>query len=207
MLFGEVYQQYFVSRDFERLDLFQLLAKELHILSAVYPGSFIHITPSFVFPLVAYIDSDRKAKRYFKEMTAVLEFVRLRKEYDGEPEIQFYGQDYTEPIEALDGRFDLLISQYAGFVSQHGKRYLKVGGYLLANNSHGDASMAFLDDDYKFAAVVQRRNGRHTFSTRNLNSYFIPKKPIQITKELLEKIQKGAGYTKSAAAYIFKRLS
>jgi hypothetical protein len=200
------YEEYFIVRDFERLDLFQLLAKQYDIRSAVYPGSFVHVTPSFVFPLAAYIDSDRKAKRVFSDMSAVLEFVRQRKEFDGEPEIQFYGQDYTDPIEALNGRFDLLISQYAGFVSQHGKRYLKVGGYLLANNSHGDASMAFIDDDYELTAVVQRKNGRHTLSTRNLNSYFIPKKPIEITKELLEKTQKGVGYTKSAAAYIFKRL-
>ncbi|MFX0037200.1 MAG: hypothetical protein ACFE9I_16330 [Candidatus Hermodarchaeota archaeon] len=39
---------------------------------------------------------------------------------------------------------------YAGFVSQSCKEYLKVGGILLTNNSHGNASMAYIDDDYQF---------------------------------------------------------
>ncbi len=37
---------------------------------------------------------------------------------------------------------DLIISQYAGFVGQETKRYLKEGGILLCNDSHGDATLA-----------------------------------------------------------------
>jgi hypothetical protein len=137
----------------------------------------------------------------------VVHFVRERKGYTAEPVITFYGQDYREPLAEPDAHYDLLISQYAGFVSQFCKRYLKIGGRLLANNSHGDASMAFIDDDYQLTAVIQQRNGRHTLSTRSLDSYFIPKKPVEVTKEYLERTQKGVGYTKTAASYIFQRIA
>ena len=53
-----------------------------------------------------------------------------------------------------DGSVELVISQYAGFVSENCKRYLPRGGYLIANNSHGDAGLASCDREFKFVAVV-----------------------------------------------------
>lgn len=41
----EVYQEHFVEKGFERLDLFLLLRDRYGIRSAIYPGSFVHITP------------------------------------------------------------------------------------------------------------------------------------------------------------------
>jgi hypothetical protein len=40
-----------------------------------------------------------------------------------------------------------------------------------------------------------------------LGEYFVPKKETDITKEYLEKIQKGIGYKKTASSYIFSRVS
>ena len=66
--------------------------------------------------------------------------------------------------------------------------------------------MASIDKDYEFIDVLRRKSDeKYTFSDKNLNSYFIPKKPIEITKEYLEKIQKGIGYTKYVSAYLFRK--
>jgi hypothetical protein len=135
----KLYNEYFVERDFERLDLFQLLAEKYGIKSALYPGSFVHITPSFVYPVTTYVDTDKRAKTFFDDVS-VRDFVAKRKTYAEEAKITFYPQDYRTQINEIVERFDLLISQYAGFVSQYCKRYLKIGGVLLVNNSHGDAS-------------------------------------------------------------------
>jgi len=78
---------------------------------------------------------------------------------------------------------------------------------LLANNSHGDASMASIDADYKFIGVLNKRQNKYTLSEKNLDSYFIPKMPREITKEYLEKIKRGIGYTKSPTAYLFRRIN
>jgi len=82
---------------------------------------------------------------------------------------------------------------------------LKKGGILLVNNSHGDAAMANLDNAYKFIAVVKRQKDNHKIFDSDLDSYFIPKNPIKVTRSYLEKIKRGIGYTKSATSYIFEK--
>lgn len=201
----KLYKQYFIDRDFERLGLFKLLAEKYGIERALYPGSFAHITPSFVFPSVVYVDSDKPAKKFFED-ASLQAFIDERKIYPQKAKFTFHAQDYQNEINEPEQSFDLVISQYAGFVSQFGKRYLKIGGLVLANNSHGDASMMRLDKDYQFVAVADQNKGKYRLSEKDLDAYFIPKSKAGVTKEYLEKTQRGVGYKKSADVYIFKRI-
>lgn len=203
--FLDLYKKYYVDRDFERLDLFQLLHEKYQINSAIYPGSFVHVTPSFIYPITTYIDSDKKAKKFFSH-PEFTEFINSHKKYEQEAVVAFYSKDYREPIDDQNEKYDLLISQYAGFLSTHCKKYLKMGGILWVNNSHGDASMASIDEDYEFVAVIRKSGGKHRWSEKKLEQYFVPKKEIEITKEYLEEIQKGIGYKKSASSYLFRRV-
>ncbi len=199
------YKKYYIDRDYEQVDLWRLLKVEFNITKAVYPGSYIHISPSFIYPYVMYIDSDKQAIRFF-ESGSLTEIVRARKEYPEEPRIVFHGIDYRKPVEGYRTEFDLLISQYAGFISEVCKPYLKVGGYLLVNNSHGDAGMAALDSDYHLIAAVHRSGGKYRLSTTALEEYFIPKKDIQVTRDLLLERKMGVGYTRTAPLYLFQRV-
>ena len=148
---------------------------------------------------------DKRAARFFAD-PAISDFVEQRKNYPEEPEIRFHHTDYAKGFDEEEGSLDLLISQYAGFVSQSCKRYLKPQGYLLANNSHGDAGVANLDADYELVAVIKRRGEKFSLSEKDLAPYFVPKKEIEITREYLESLGRGLGYTKSAFSYIFKRV-
>jgi len=201
----EIYKKYFIEKRFERVDLFEAIKNRYGCKSALYPGSFIHIAPSFVFPYVIYVDTDPQAKKFFKDMAQVKKVIRSRKLYDKESNVEFYSQSYTRPLNIPEGSNDLLISQYAGFISLHGKKYLKGGGILLVNNSHGDASMARLDDDYCLIAVVKKQGDNYRISDKDLDSYFIPKKPVNINRSYLEKTQRGIGYTRTASSYIFRK--
>lgn len=201
----KAYQKYYIDRDYEQVDLFRTLKAEYGIASAVYPGSYIQVSPSFIFPRVAYIDSDKNAIRFFQD-GSLAALVEDRKEYPEEPEILFHGVDYRNLIEDYRGQFDLLISQYAGFISGVCKPYLRAGGYLLANNSHADAGLAALDPDYRLVAAVHRRGGTYRLSITSLEDYFIPKKAVEITREILLERGKGIGYTKTAALYLFQIL-
>ncbi len=158
-----------------------------------------------MFPIVTYVDSDKKARKFFSH-PELNGFVDKYKLYPQDSTITFYAEDYREFNAEPEQSYDLLISQYAGFISQHCKRYLKIGGILLVNNSHGDASMAYIDDDYELQAVAIHRNDRYRISDQNLDSYFVSKKPIELTKAYLEQTQKGIGYTKTASSYLFKRV-
>lgn len=188
------------------MDLFRLLRNEFAISSAIYPGSYIQISPSFIFPYVVYLDSDKQAIKFFQS-DQLREIVKDRKEYSEDPKIIFHGADYRELVEAYRSKFDLLISQYAGFISGVCKPYLRNGGYLLVNNSHGDAGMASLDPDYRLIGALHQRSDKYRLSTASLEDYFIPKKDITVTREHLLERKKGIGYTRTAALYLFQKVN
>lgn len=201
-----LYKKYHIDKEDERLGIFTILAEKFKIKNALYPGSFVHITPSFIIPKVVYVDNYKKTKKFFTDL-AVYEFIARNKTYKEDPEVIFHLKDYQKDIEEPKESFDLLISQYAGFVSQYSKKYLKAKGLLLVNNSHGDASMAYIDKDYEFTGVFNKKSrDNYTFSDQKLDTYFIPKNPRKITKTYLKQIQKGIGYTKYASSYLFKKI-
>ena len=200
-----LYKKHHVYKNDESLDQFLILAKKFNIKSVLYPGSFVHITPSFIFPKVVYVDNSEIAQNFFNDQT-IYEFIYKRKLYSENSMIYFHNKDYRKDIEEPRESFDLLISQYAGFVSQFCKKYLKIGCTLLANNSNGDASMASIDKSYKLVGVLNKRRNKYVFSDESLDSYFIPKESREVTREYLEKIKRGVGYTKSATSYLFERI-
>jgi hypothetical protein len=181
-----------------------LLKKQFGISKVIYPGSYIQISPSFIFPYVVYIDSDKNAIKFFQSNT-LIEMVNQRREYPEDPVFVFHGIDYESLIDAYHAKFDLLISQYAGFISNICKPYLRPGRYLLVNNSHGDAGMASLDLDYQLIAAVHHSKGKYRMSNTSLEEYFIPKKETIVTKEFLLESKKGIGYTKTAPLYLFQK--
>ncbi|NCU37820.1 hypothetical protein EOL96_02040 [Candidatus Saccharibacteria bacterium] len=200
-----LYRKYYVDKQSENLELFRLLKERFGLESAIYPGCFVHITPSLIFSKTAYIDSDKRVETFFKD-SEVLDWVDTNKEYSDKAQIIAFQQDYSKKTPSEIGHYDLLISQYAGFVSQDCKHYLKSGGLLLANNSHADAGLAFLDTDYELIAVMNRNNGKWSFNEDDLAEYFIPKKGNHPPKSELLSTMRGIGYKKTAPNYIFKKI-
>ncbi len=200
-----LYNKYHVDKDYTSIGLFRALKEKYAIDKVFYPGCYVHITPSLVFPDVTYADSFKNTFRFFNS-DDVLAFVKVNKEYPEEPVIRYYQQDYKEPFTALTEEFDLVISQYAGFVGQAVKAYLKTGGLLVCNNSHGDASMAALDPCYELAGVYKRKtDASFTISDKNLQDYLVPKSGVTPTKEQLEKTMRGIAYVKSPSGYIYRK--
>lgn len=201
------YKKYHADKDYTSIGLFKKLNEVYEIEKVLYPGSHVHITPSLIFPDVTYVDSFRNTYKFF-EAEDVKKFVSKHKEYKSEARVQFYQQDYNKELPESENQFDLVISQYAGFVGQATKKYLKQNGLLVCNNSHGDASMAFWDPDYELVAVYNRKSDvSFSISEKNLDQYFIPKKGELPTKEEIMKSMKGVGYTKSPSGYIFRKIS
>lgn len=132
----------------DRIRLFRAVATLVPRSEPVlYPGSYVDIAPSVWFDAVTYADMDKRANRFFSQEDAVTALIRSKRaaagaDLDPAPQIAFEHADYREPMSPADGSVGLLVSLYAGFVSEHCTRYLRSGGRLLVNNSHGDASMA-----------------------------------------------------------------
>ncbi|MGC9347630.1 MAG: hypothetical protein ACP5JG_05790 [Anaerolineae bacterium] len=207
----DLYEKYHTSRDFERRGLFEIAREEFGVGGGLYPGCFVHVTPSFFIERMVYVDSDKRAKRFFEAGEAQA-LVEREKVYDGPAEVAFYRQDYAKALPLEDNAFDLLISQYAGPVSEPCKRYLRPGGILIANNSHGDAGLAHNDPAFELIAVINRRRTRFTLSTKNLDAYFVPKTKTlpedrAEARDYLLRLGRGVGYTKGAADYVFRKCS
>ena len=191
----------------DRHRLFTAVAEALDVATVLYPGSYVDLAPSFVWPSVTYVDVDRRAGQFFGDESGVQQ---LLVEHDADPAthlVRFIGADYTDPLDLEDGEFDLLISLYAGFVSEACTRHLRIGGTLLVNPSHGDAAMASIDPRYRLTAVVTSRSGRYSVDSRHLDTYLVPKRDVAVTKEYLHASGRGVAYTKSPFAYLFERVA
>ena len=206
---AKFHAEYDVHAD-DRIRLFEAVAGFVDPGRVLYPGSYVDVAPSVFFDDVQYVDMDKRAARWFSEHEDVESLIRSKREKAGGAAsafaFDFAHTDYREPLGLEGETVDLMISLYAGFISEHCTRYLKSGGYLLANNSHGDASMASLDGDYELAAVVTSRGGTYTVVSHQLEAYFVPKRGEPPTVESLHISGRGVAFKKPAFAYLFKKL-
>jgi len=149
----ELYKKYFIDIGIERLEIFKLIKEKFNINRVLYPGSFVHISPSFFFPEVIYLDLDKRCKKFFSQKETIA-YIESKKEYNQEPILKYYEMSFEEENEEEPCSFDLLVSQFAGFISIHCTKYLKKNGILLVNDSHGDATMAYCSGEYDLIAVT-----------------------------------------------------
>lgn len=88
-----LYRQFYVDNNFEREDIFKSLISRFNINNALYPGSFVHITPSFFISEVLYVDSDPRAKKFFEQESSVADMISTKKTYDTDAVFHFISSD------------------------------------------------------------------------------------------------------------------
>ncbi len=190
----------------DRWRLFTAVGEAVDASTVLYPGSYVDIAPSFVFDAVTYVDIDERAPTFFADTGGIREIVAA---HNGaaNPDITFIHADYTTELDLPGEHFDLLVSLYAGFISEHCTYHLRIGGTLLVNPSHGDTAMTSIDPRYELAGIITSRDGNYKVDTKDLDTYLIPKKPQPIAIGLLHETGRGIGYTKSPFAYLFTRIA
>lgn len=188
----------------DRSELFTAIAGTWPIERALYPGSYVDLSPSTAISSVTYVDTDARAARYFADPGRVRAELAGRARPGAASEVRFLAADYTRPLEVADGSVDLVISLFAGPVWDHCRRYLRPGGWLLANTSHGDASLAALDLSVRLVGVAHHRDGHFRVSSDRLDSYLVPKRPEATDPDQIRRAGRGIAYTRSAFAYVFQ---
>ena len=167
------------------LEVFQQVRDRFGVTRALYPGSYIHITPALVFPQVIFVDSLKGICEALAD-SRLLEYVDSHKSYPEEALIRCHQQAYQSWNAEPEESFDLLISLNAGFISQAVKRFLRPGGLLLANDGHYDARRAFIDPDYRLMGGFSRGEFRPDTSVDTLSSYFKTARGSPLTLEMVE---------------------
>ena len=195
------------DKAFDRYDVFLEISKNFSIHKAMYPGSYIHITPSMIFPEVIYVDNFKKTESFFKNKLEILKYIEKQKIYKEKTTIDFILNDYWNDLSVPKGYYDLLISQYAGFVSQACKKYLRKGGILLVNDSHGDATLAKVDSDFDFIGVLKHGHRSYQFTSKDLDQYFTFKRDRPIDIDKVKKTMKGPKYKTTCEYYLFEKIT
>ncbi|GIG66644.1 hypothetical protein [Phytomonospora endophytica] len=186
----------------DRSRLYLEIAAHTGARRVLYPGSYLDIAPSYVWPDVTYLDADDRATRMFADAEVPLSLAVRHKRYPGDPLIAYIPGDYTRTLPELPAAsWDLVISLSAGLVSEHATRCLKPGGYLLANNSHADAGLACTDPHLRLSAVVGLDG---TLSTGGLDRYLRPRRPPHPSRDDILKSARSVPYTETASAYLFQ---
>ena len=197
-----IYREYVVAEGLERAPLLEGLAARVTGSPAVlYPGSFVHLTPSFFFQHVVYVDRSDFARDFFSSTRGVISLINDKKHYPEAPFFRFLSEDFTESLPLMEAGFDLMFALYTGGVSHACARYVKRGGWVLSNDHHGDALEAALRTDLALEAVVEERRGKARFIDGDLTGYLQPLP------------QRGSGrrrapdrrYTRSADYYLFRK--
>lgn len=188
----------------DRSGLFAALCDMRRIERALYPGSYVDLSPSTAVPSVTYVDTDARAAQFFADDERVDADLAGRTRAGAGVQVRFLAADYTEPLDVPDASVDLLVSLFAGPVWDTCRRYLRPNGLLLANTSHGDACLAALDPELRLVAAVHHRDDRYRLETDRLSEYLIPKRPRAADADAIRRTGRGIAYTRTAFAYVFE---
>ncbi|MBZ0315461.1 MAG: hypothetical protein K8L91_03510 [Anaerolineae bacterium] len=201
----ERYQQFYVDMNLERAGLFEAIQRKFAPQTVLYPGCSIHITPSFYFPHVVYVDQMDSACAFFEDAAGVMEIIRRRKHYSKSGYVRFIPQDFTTLLPILENSYDLLMSIYAGGIARACQQYLRVGGLLLTDNHLDDGGEAVCDGGYELVGVVRQVGGNFRIGEDDLEAYFVAKKPV--TNRAHAKYgSTRPEYRKNADYYVFRRV-
>lgn len=200
------YQKQLIDIGFERAALFEAIRGRYGGSEVLYPGSSVHITPSLFFPHVVYVDQSPSTTEFFADMDSIQTYVAKDKHYKRSAYIRFIAQDFTAPLPVPKESFDLLISLYAGGVSQACKAYLKVGGILLTNNHQNDIAGIINDAGFRLRSVMRYRSGKFQFIDENLDALIEAAGEKTKAKSYLKSTSRGMAYREDIDTYfIFER--
>lgn len=170
----DYYKKYYLGKFDPMIHIFNAISQTYDIKSVVYPGSFIHISPSFSFSQVTYIDVYDNIEDFFVDGD-IIKYVNLHKIYSQPTTMTFEHKSYLD----VKGHYDLVISSNAGSVSMDCKHFMKNGTLLLVNNGHSDADNAFEDDQYEYQGYYKFNGNKEKVSfliegeSKKSNTYYL----------------------------------
>ncbi len=203
---AQAFRQYYTEMQMERGGLFATMAREYGGATVLYPGSSFHITPSFYFRHVVYVDRSADAQGFFAASAEVLRIINERRQHAQAPFVRFLARDFTGALPLQEGSFDLLLSLYAGGIARACQRYLRAGGLLLTNNHEDDAGQAAADAQLRLVAVIEEKNDRYTLRRDGLETYLVARQKVAPDRADVREAMPWPAYTRNADYYVFQKL-
>jgi len=203
----DAYKRFYTDLNFDRSGLFETVKRKYSCQSVLYPGCSIHITPSFYFQHVVYIDISEIARDFFKDIEKVKEFIIDNKTYKQSTFIQFLNQDYTKELPIRENSYDLLIALYAGEITQSCKKYVKPGGIILTNNHQNDAVEVLKDTSLFLDALIYKKGKKYVIKENpEKNFEDILRKYSRPAKDM-KKSGSGLEYVDKQCYFVLKKIN
>ena len=199
-----LYLKHYSEPRFERAGLFRLIRERYGCKEALYPGSFVHITPSFYFPHVVYVDNNPTAIEFFGDPASLLELINRNKDYKRSAYVRFIGQDYAEGLSLGEGSFDLLISLYASGAAQACNMYLKRGGILATNNFQNEALEFGADPAFRLVGAAFYHKGDYQLVEQGLEGRLRAAGKAR-NQRYLKQSSSGLEYSENEVYFFFRK--
>lgn len=191
---AQAYKARYSDLNFERFGLFKLVSDRFDCKEVLYPGCSIHITPSFIFPHVVYVDKSPAANEFFARREMILEFIARNQQYKRKAFVQFIHQDFSEPLPLAEGSFDLLLSLFAINPITSCKKYLRKGGLLLTNQREE------ADGGFKPVCAIRFQQGKYQIVS---GTDVAPKEPQET---YLRQANRGLEYIEKESYFVFEKV-
>ncbi|MAU00940.1 MAG: hypothetical protein CL608_27660 [Anaerolineaceae bacterium] len=199
-----LYKKQYVDIQFERAGLFKLIREKYGATEVLYPGSSVHITPSFYFPHVVYVDSSPTAVDFFANETAVLAYINRKKTYKRSAYIRFIAQNYAEDLPEPEASFDLLLALFAPNVVPTCQKHLKKDGILVTNNFQDEALVAAATPTLTPISMVQYQKKAYAL-VEDTPEKWLNAANAGKTKRYLQQASAGYEYVEAEQYFLFKK--
>jgi len=200
------YERFYSALSFDRAGLFELIKDKYGCSTVLYPGCSIHITPSFYFQHVVYVDINETAKEFFQDNQNVLSIVNSNKKYKQSAYIQFIHSDYTEKLPVRENNYDLLLSIYAGGITESCKRYVKPGGIIVSNNHRNDAQQAIKDSSIRLEALIRRKGKKYNIENGTGEKMLEALQEHSVPTKNMKNSSSGLKYVDNEYYFVFRKI-
>jgi len=190
---ADSYNRFYSAMNFDRAGLFALIKGKYSSDTVLYPGCSVHITPSFYFQHVVYVDMSETAKEYFQNTKNITDIINNNKKYRQSAYIQFIHSDYMKELPIRENNYDLLLAIYAGGITRSCKKYIKPGGIIVSNNHLSDAKEALADSSLTLEALIRRKGKKYQIEEKTgekllqmLQDYSMPSNNLRNSRSGME---------------------
>lgn len=139
----------------------------------MYPGSAIHVTPSFYFSHVVYVDISRAAIEFFSHKEDVAALIEANKTYSRSSYFDFLAKDFHRDLGLRKDSFDLLISIFSGKQIEYCEPYVKEGGLVLTSSFFSDNESMERHSRFEAVCVIRWGGGRY-----HIEKEIVPKRRV-----------------------------
>lgn len=200
------YDRFYTDLNFDRAGLFKLIKEEYGCGTVLYPGCSVHITPSFYFQHIVYVDISETAKGFFQENQNILSIINSNKKYKQSAYIQFIHSDYTKKLPVRENNYDLLLSIYAGGIIKSCKRYIKPGGIIISNNHQNDAQEALEDPSLRLEALIRRKGKKYHIENDSGEKILIALQEYRRPLKGMRNSSRGMEYVDNENYFVFRKI-